>query len=221
MVNYYEEFELDPGMSCQAIREALFEAKKKWGKRQNAADLDKRQEAERKVTLIDEAVAALSDEAKKRAYDEELSRYTQEQRQTQQQYMDNYGQQQTQPQDYYSQSQPDTNSSAYGNAYSDTSVSFKENAKLTGIVSYLYWIGWLIAFFGGDREGAKVHLNSSAVLYLLFIICNLAEKLGSTIAIVFNWVEFGLVILWVIGFVYALKGENKELPLIGGIHIIK
>ena len=212
MVNYYEEFELNPGMSCQAICEALFEAKKKWGKRQNAADLDKRQEAERKVTLIDEAMAAFSDETKKRAYDEELSRYTQEQRQTQQQ---------TETRDYYSQSQPDTNSSAYGNAYSATSVSFKENAKLTGIVSYLYWIGWLIAFFGGDREGAKVHLNSSAVLYLLFIICNLADNLGSVMANIFHCVEFGLAILWIIGFVYALKGENKELPLIGGIHIIK
>ena len=33
--------------------------------------------------------------------------------------------------------------------------------KVTSIVAYLSWIGLLIAFVAGDREGAKFHLNQS------------------------------------------------------------
>lgn len=31
--------------------------------------------------------------------------------------------------------------------------------KVTGILAYITWIGWLVAFFAGDKEGAKFHLN--------------------------------------------------------------
>ena len=36
--------------------------------------------------------------------------------------------------------------------------------KMTGVVGYLTWIGLLIAFVAGDREGAKFHLNQALVL---------------------------------------------------------
>ena len=221
MINYYEEFGLDPNMTSQAICEALFKEKKVWSKRQNAADLEKRQEAERKVPLIDEAMAVFSDEERRKAFDEEIRKSAEAQRQAQQAQQRAQQQAQTQYQYNNRQSQPDPNRSAYGTPNRTPSVSFKENAKLTGIVSYLTWIGWLIAFFAGDREGAKVHLNSTAVLFLLFIICDLAENLGKVFSTVFGIAEIGLVILWIIGFIYALIGENKELPIIGGIHVIK
>ena len=32
------------------------------------------------------------------------------------------------------------------------------DAKTTGIVAYITWIGLVIAFVLGDREGAKFHL---------------------------------------------------------------
>ena len=33
------------------------------------------------------------------------------------------------------------------------------DTKTTSIVAYITWIGLLIAFCAGDREGAKFHLN--------------------------------------------------------------
>lgn len=33
--------------------------------------------------------------------------------------------------------------------------------KTTGIVAYLTWIGLVIAFVAGDKEGAKFHLNQA------------------------------------------------------------
>ena len=38
------------------------------------------------------------------------------------------------------------------------------DAKTTGIVAYITWIGLVIAFVLGDREGAKFHLNQALVI---------------------------------------------------------
>ena len=52
--------------------------------------------------------------------------------------------------------------------------------KATGIVAYISFIGWLIAFFAGDREGAKFHLNQA----LLLVIGQFAVGILSAIPIV-------------------------------------
>ena len=74
------------------------------------------------------------------------------------------------------------------------------NKKTTGIVSYITLIGWLIAFFAGDKEGAKFHLNQS----LVCLVCSIA-----------------LFVFWIIGLVRACKEDETPLPIIGGIQILK
>ena len=209
MVNYYEELELDPSMSSKDISEALFKIGQKWGRKQNSPDLERRQEAERKVLLINEAKMVFADEAKRRQYDAELNQ-TRQQAQTQRQaeQQRTYQQQQT----YYTQ--PET-------TYTGPSLSFRENPKLTGIVCYLHWIGWLIAYFAGDRKGAKVHLNSAAVLFILSFIFTLVGRLGPVFSRIAGFAQVGLGVFWIIGFIYAFKNVSKELPIIGGIHVIK
>ena len=39
------------------------------------------------------------------------------------------------------------------------------DAKTTGIVAYITWIGLVLAFVLGDREGAKFHLNQYLLPY--------------------------------------------------------
>ena len=53
------------------------------------------------------------------------------------------------------------------------------DAKTTGIVAYITWIGLVIAFVLGDREGA------------------------------------------VMGFIAAVNGEEKAVPLLGQIRLLK
>ena len=65
------------------------------------------------------------------------------------------------------------------------------DAKTTGIVAYITWIGLVIAFVLGDREGAKFHLNQA------------------------------LVICAVRGFISAVNGEEKAVPLLGQIRLLK
>ena len=93
------------------------------------------------------------------------------------------------------------------------------NKKVTGIVAYFTWIGWLVAFLAGDKEGAKFHLNQSLVL----LIANLINSALAWVGV--PWVptilSIVLTVFWILGLVYAIKEEEKELPLIGGIKILK
>ncbi|MBO4981840.1 MAG: hypothetical protein J6C84_08105 [Lachnospiraceae bacterium] len=93
--------------------------------------------------------------------------------------------------------------------------------KVTGIVAYIFWIGWIIAFCAGDREGAKFHLNQALVLWIANIICGVVGIIpivGTIISLVGG---IFLFVCWILGLIAACKEEEKELPLIGKIQILK
>ncbi len=97
-------------------------------------------------------------------------------------------------------------------ANNDQPRSSSISPKATGVLAYLTWIGFLIAYFAGDREHAKFHLNQGLVLNL-FGLLTMVPLLGKL------WSIFILVCM-VLGAINASNGENKELPLIGGIHLL-
>lgn len=87
------------------------------------------------------------------------------------------------------------------------------DAKTTGIVAYLTWIGLLIAYLAGDKEGAKFHINQALVLVLFGL-------LGAIPVVGWIW-EIFMFVCWIIAFVGAVQGQEKEVPLLGKIKIIK
>lgn len=92
--------------------------------------------------------------------------------------------------------------------------------KATGIVAYISLIGWLIAFFAGDKEGAKFHLNQALVILLANVVCMVLGYVP--IVKYLTWIiNIFLFVCWIIGLVAACKEEEKEIPLIGGIKILK
>lgn len=104
------------------------------------------------------------------------------------------------------------------------------NKKTTGIVAYITWIGLLIAYFAGDREGAKFHLNQALVLWVSYIILGLIAEVAGFIpvplvALIISFVvgicAIVLLVFAVMGIVSACKEEEKPLPIIGGIKILK
>ena len=94
--------------------------------------------------------------------------------------------------------------------------------KTTGIVAYLTIVGWLIAFLAGDKEGAKFHLNQSLVIILFSLVANMILPfipiLGWLLSLVVNVAQWVFIIL---GIISAAKDEEKELPFIGAIKILK
>ncbi|HIU52306.1 MAG TPA: hypothetical protein IAB70_06830 [Candidatus Merdicola faecigallinarum] len=87
------------------------------------------------------------------------------------------------------------------------------NAKTTSIIAYITWIGLIVAFCAGDREGAKFHLNQALVI-MLFTLLSVIPCIG------WIWGIFMLV-CWIMGLIAAINQEEKEVPLIGKIKLIK
>ena len=85
--------------------------------------------------------------------------------------------------------------------------------KTTGIVAYLTWIGFLVALLAGDKEGAKFHVNQALVI-MLFSLISIIPCIG------WIWGIF-MIVCWFIGFIAAINEEEKEVPLIGSIKILK
>ena len=87
------------------------------------------------------------------------------------------------------------------------------DAKTTSIVAYLTWIGLIIAICAGDKEGAKFHINQALVI-LLFSLLSIIPCIG--------WISGSfIVVCWIMGLIAAINQEEKEVPLIGKIRIIK
>ncbi|WP_308754206.1 hypothetical protein [uncultured Anaerotruncus sp.] len=95
------------------------------------------------------------------------------------------------------------------------------NKKTTGIVAYITWIGWIIAFFAGDKEGAKFHLNQALVIFLAGIVCSIVAQITIVGAIIGGIASIVVFVFWIMGLVAACKEEEKEVPLLGKIKLLK
>lgn len=97
--------------------------------------------------------------------------------------------------------------------------------KVTGILAYFSLLGWLIAYFAGDKEGAKFHLNQGLVIAIAEILLSAVNVVLGMIPIIGGIIGFILgillFVLWILGLVSAIKDEEKAVPVLGGIKILK
>ncbi|MCR5001131.1 MAG: hypothetical protein K6A71_04975 [Lachnospiraceae bacterium] len=87
------------------------------------------------------------------------------------------------------------------------------DTKATSIIAYITWIGFIIALVAGDREGARFHINQALVI-------NLFALLGMIPFVGWIWSIF-ILVCWIMGLIAAINQEEKQVPLIGGITLIK
>jgi len=59
VVNYYDELQLNPDLSEDELKKSLYELERKWLGRQNAPNVNRRHEAEKKLLLIADAKKTL------------------------------------------------------------------------------------------------------------------------------------------------------------------
>lgn len=92
--------------------------------------------------------------------------------------------------------------------------------KLTSIVGYLGVIGWFVAYFVGDREGAKYHLNQALSIMVIGDLLLLVRYIPFFSYILTWLVAVALLVFRIIGIVNACSEEEKEVPLFGMLHLI-
>ncbi len=88
--------------------------------------------------------------------------------------------------------------------------------KTMAIISYLWWIGLIIAFImNNDKRNsfATFHIRQMIGLLLLNIAATLiGNYVNDTVGLV---IGVGTFVLWIIGFIGAIQGEEKRVPLLG------
>lgn len=97
--------------------------------------------------------------------------------------------------------------------------------KTTSWVAYITFIGWIVAYCAGDKEGAKFHLNQSLIVWLGYLCVIIASVVLAFIPVI-GWLAMWatlifLFVCWIMGLINAINQEEKELPLIGQIKILK
>jgi uncharacterized membrane protein len=99
------------------------------------------------------------------------------------------------------------------------------DGKTIALISYLTLIGWVIAFVlhGNNKTSLGVfHLRQSAFLMLagigiyavqffLFFI----PYIGWTVSVLAGIMGLGIIVLWILGLIAAINGEEKPLPIFG------
>ena len=92
--------------------------------------------------------------------------------------------------------------------------------KTTDIVAYLTILGWIAAYVAGDRESSKFHLNQGLGIHLTFIILGIASRVP-LVGLIAGVVDILVVVLWVMGLLYAIREQENEVPLLGCIKLLK
>jgi len=84
-----------------------------------------------------------------------------------------------------------------------------------GIAILSYFVFFLPYLTGHSHDNyVMTHANNSLILLIIYVA-------GSFIPFVNIFVWIAVFILWIFGVISAAQGQTKELPLIGGIHILK
>jgi hypothetical protein len=106
-----------------------------------------------------------------------------------------------------------------------------DNGKNAGIISYITIIGWLIAYFAMHNEKktelGSYQLRQTLLLHLIYIIFYIIWE-AVIVSLFFSsltgliWASrltyllyLGFLALWVIGFIGAVNGQKKPIPIIG------
>ena len=96
-----------------------------------------------------------------------------------------------------------------------------EEGKTIAIIAYITIIGLIIAFVMNNEkknEFASFHIRQSLGIIILSILISVFFFIiGFVISIPFlpTIINLLLIVLWVLGFIGAIQGEKKKVPVVG------
>lgn len=99
------------------------------------------------------------------------------------------------------------------------------NNRLFSVLAYI-WILWIVGLIASPNEpDVRFHVNQGLVLFLFEIAASIAATILIFIPILGWLLAFALgvagFVFMILGIVNAANGHQKELPIIGKIHLLK
>ncbi|HEY9167896.1 MAG TPA: hypothetical protein VIN72_00235 [Lutibacter sp.] len=92
-----------------------------------------------------------------------------------------------------------------------------QNGKTMAIISYITWIGTLIAFVMNNEKHnsfAAFHIRQMVGLSLFSLGISIVSRYAGPVA---GILAIGLFVLWIIGLMGAINGQEKKVPLVGDL----
>ncbi len=97
------------------------------------------------------------------------------------------------------------------------SLNDMEDGKPWAFVGILLWLlGFFIVFFmRRNNRYAMYYAKQGAILSIVYVIFALLRGIPFIGWIIYLVGSIFVVFLWVMGLIYSLSGEEKEIPIIG------
>lgn len=105
--------------------------------------------------------------------------------------------------------------------------------KGMAVLSYFGFFVLIPLFAAKNDPFARYHTNQGLVLFLCSVICsvlsnflsnlllNISAVIALVVSLLFDVISIALCVFAIIGIIHAAKGQQKPLPLIGGIRLLK
>jgi len=93
----------------------------------------------------------------------------------------------------------------------------KDNGKTIAILAYITLIGWIIALIMHNSNKTKLgafHIRQSLGIMILGILLSFITGYID-VSIISMAANISIIVLWVIGLLGAIQGENKLVPVVG------
>ena len=96
------------------------------------------------------------------------------------------------------------------------------NKNIIVAVSYITWIGFIIALVKGDRSDRFIahHMNQALVINLAGIAGGVLTVIPVLGAMAAGIISTATIVFDIMGVITAYRGSMDPLPLIGDIHIL-
>jgi len=107
---------------------------------------------------------------------------------------------------------------AAGPAATEIDPADAGNNKLMGILAYLGVLVLIPLIAAKDSKFVRFHVNQGLILLICSVVSWFVGSLSATLAWVLN---IAIFVLAIIGIYNVVKGETKELPLVGKFRIIQ
>lgn len=115
-------------------------------------------------------------------------------------------------------SAPEETAPEVGPATTEIDPADAGNNKLMGILAYLGVLVLIPLIAAKDSKFVRFHVNQGLILLICSVVSWFVGSLSATLAWVLN---IAIFVLAIIGIYNVVKGETKELPLVGKFRIIQ
>lgn len=94
---------------------------------------------------------------------------------------------------------------------------YSQNAQLIAIISYLSFVGWIIAFI--------IYQNDKSELAIFHLRQSLGILITAMVGVFIFWIPIigwlcaiFMFVIWLMGLIYAAQGEMRTVPVLGDLY---